>query len=125
MDRRLIAFNQMLSLAIADWDQYPKSRNINDPTMWQPAMKGRLNGSTRMAAPYTSRNLERGIVTQNHRSWIRVRVRSQLGHDPQAVTVQVASCARKISYCLPARSPGGGPHMRRAVPKACLGPVPP
>jgi hypothetical protein len=40
MDRRLIAFNQMLSLAIADWDQYPKSRNINDPTMWQPAMKG-------------------------------------------------------------------------------------
>jgi hypothetical protein len=40
MDKRLIAFDQMLYLNLADWERYPKKSDINDPEMWTQLDKG-------------------------------------------------------------------------------------
>jgi hypothetical protein len=40
MDKRLIAFNQAILLSVADWGQYPKYCDANDPAMWEPYEDG-------------------------------------------------------------------------------------
>jgi hypothetical protein len=40
MDKRLIAFDQNLKLAVADWDGLPKYRDLNDPAMWEKVSDG-------------------------------------------------------------------------------------
>jgi len=40
MDKRLIAFNQKLNLVVADWDQYPRYRDLNEPAMWEQVSDG-------------------------------------------------------------------------------------